>query len=281
MFPSTLTTRLEEPAVGGNSKKLIVIKLGGSIIDAKDSAVQDVVRLSKEGYRIVLVHGGAKMVTQWMAEQGIKAEFHQGERITDLKSLSVVTAVLAGLANKETTAALIDSGVKAAGISGVDGKLVEGRQRDPQLGFLGDVVRVNPQVIESLLDGGFVPVVSPLSLNAEGRKLGDPLIININGDTVAGEIAAAMRAEKLIFLTDVDGIKDKAGAIINEISIKGLQDLLVSGVAYGGMIPKLKACAKAAGSGVACRIVDGRRTGSAYDAVVDETNGTTIKPILE
>ncbi len=132
----------------GQTKKLIVIKLGGSIINSKESAVHDIVRLSQNGYRIILVHGGAKMVTQWMTEQGIKAEFYQGERITDEKALTVVTAVLAGFANKETVASLIGAGIKAAGISGVDGNLIEGKVRDPKLGYLGDVVKVNPQILE-------------------------------------------------------------------------------------------------------------------------------------
>jgi acetylglutamate kinase len=265
----------------GQTKKLIVIKLGGSIIDSKETVVQDVVRLLKDSYRVVLVHGGAKMVTQWLSDQGIKAEFHQGERITDLKSLSVVTAVLAGLANKETTAALIAAGVKAAGISGVDGGLIEGTQRDPALGYIGNVVRVNPQLLESLLDGGFVPVVAPVSLNSAGRKAEDPLLININGDTIAGEIAASMRAEKLVFLTDVDGISDKSGNVLRELNIQSAGEMLASGAAYGGMIPKLKACVRAVVNGVECRIVDGRRPGSTYDAAIGGTNGTTVRPVLE
>ncbi|MCL2678687.1 MAG: acetylglutamate kinase [Dehalococcoidia bacterium] len=261
------------------TQKLIVIKLGGSIIDSKDSAVRDVLRLSRAGYRLVLVHGGAKMVTQWMADLGLRAEFYQGERITDSRALSVVTAVLAGLANKETTAALIASGVKAVGISGADGGLIEGKIRDPKLGWLGDVVKVNPGVIESLLDGGFVPVISPVSLNSGIQKSDDPLLLNINGDTVAGEIAAAMKAEKLIFLTDVEGIRDSSEKLLGNVSMQSLAGLLDSGVAYGGMIPKLKACARAAESGVVCRIVDGRNPAAAYTAVETESGGTTISPV--
>jgi acetylglutamate kinase len=121
----------------------------------------------------------------------------------------------------------------------VDGSLIQGKVRDERTGYLGDVVKVNPQVIESLLDGGFIPVVSPVSLNSFGRKADDPLLLNINGDTVAGEIAAAMRAEQLVFLTDVDGIKDAAGNIMRDIKCEQIEALLSSGVAYGGMIPKL------------------------------------------
>jgi len=257
-------------------KNLVVIKLGGSIIDSKDSAVADILRLSQIGYRVVLVHGGAKLVTRWMADQGVTAEFYQGESITDAKSLSVVTAVLAGLANKETTAALIDAGAKAAGVSGVDGSLIAGRVRDPKLGYLGDVVKVNPQVLEALLDAGFIPVVAPVSLNTEGRKQGDPLLLNINGDTVAGEIAAAMKVEKLVFLTDVDGIRDASGNILTDITTEQVEELLSSGVASGGMIPKLKACLIAAGAGTTCRIVDGRIPHAIIDAIGGSRSGSTI-----
>jgi acetylglutamate kinase len=235
-----------------------------------------VAKLQKAGQRIVLVHGGASLVTKWMADLGLKSEFYQGERITDAGSLSVVTAVLAGLANKETTAALIDAGARAAGISGVDGGLVQGRVRDAKLGYLGDVAKVNPQVLETLLDAGYIPVVSPVSLNAYDRQPEASLLLNINGDTVAGEIAAAIGAEKLIFLTDVDGVKDSAGRLLSAISIEEAAGLLESGVAYGGMIPKLKACLKAAEAGTTCRIVDGRKPHAVLDAIAGNRDGSTI-----
>jgi acetylglutamate kinase len=258
------------------ANKTIVIKLGGSVISSKDSTVRDVAELQKAGQRVVLIHGGASMVTQWMVDQGVTARFYQGERITDTKSLSVVTAVLAGLANKETTAALIEAGARAAGISGVDGGLIQGRVRDAKLGYLGDVVRVNRDLLETLLDAGFVPVVSPVSLNAYERQPDASLLLNINGDTVAGEIAAAIGAEKLIFLTDVDGIKDSAGRLLSAISIEEAAGLLESGVAYGGMIPKLRACLKAAEAGTTCRIVDGRKPHAVIDAIAGNKDGSTI-----
>ena len=258
------------------SQKLVIIKLGGSIIDSKDSAVQDVVHLYNTGYRVVLVHGGARLVTKWMADQGITAEFYKGERITDARSLSVVTAVLAGLANKEMTAALIDAGARAAGISGVDGGLIQGRVRDTKLGYLGDVVQVNPEVLQALLSAGFIPVVAPVSLNAGGRQPQDPLLLNINGDTVAGEIAAAMGAEQLVFLTDVDGIHDAAGNVMRHIGLQEVEALLESGVAYGGMIPKLKACLRAARAGTTCCIVDGRKPHAVIDAITGTPDGSTV-----
>ncbi len=259
------------------SARVIVIKLGGSvIIHSKDSTVQDLIELQRSGRRIVLVHGGAIMVTSWLADQGVTAQFYMGERITDAKSLSVVAAVLAGLANKETTAAIIEAGGKAAGISGVDGGMIQGRVRDPKLGYLGDVVHVNPELLETLLKDGFIPVVSPVSMNAFGRQPQDPLLLNINGDTVAGEIAIALGAEQLVFLTDVDGIRDSIGNVLSSIEPDEIAGLLESGVAYGGMIPKLKACLRAAKSGTTCRIVDGRKPHAIIDAIKESRNGSTI-----
>lgn len=258
------------------SKKVIVIKLGGSVIHSKDSTVQDLIELQRVRRRIVLVHGGASMVTSWLADQGVTAQFYLGERITDAKSLSVVTAVLAGLANKETTAAIIEAGGKAVGVSGVDGGLIQGRVRDQKLGYLGDVVRVNPGVLETLLEAGFLPVVAPVSLNTFERQPQDPLLLNINGDIVAGEIAAAIGAEKLVFLTDVDGIRDSTGNVLSSIEPDEIAGLLESGVAYGGMIPKLKACLRAAKSGTTCRIVDGRKPHAIINAITESRNGSTI-----
>jgi acetylglutamate kinase len=255
---------------------VIVIKLGGSVISSKDSAVQSAVGLQKSGRRVVLVHGGASLVTKWLAAQGVASEFQQGERITDAKSLDVVIAVLAGLANKETTAAIIDAGGKAAGISGIDGKLIQGRVRDPKLGFLGDIVKVDPAILETLLNDGFIPVVSPVSMNAFDRGPQDPLLLNINGDAVAGEIATALHADQLVFLTDVDGVRDRGGKVIRNLSPAETESLLADGTAYGGMIPKLKACLRAARAGTTCRIADGRMPGAADRAISGNFTGSTI-----
>jgi acetylglutamate kinase len=255
---------------------VIVIKLGGAVISSKDSAVQSAVALQKSGRRIVLVHGGASLVNKWLAAQGVVSEFRQGERVTDAKSLEVVTAVLAGLANKETTAAIINAGGKAAGISGVDGGLIQGRVRDAQSGYLGDVVKVDISILETLLRDGLMPVVSPVSLNAFGKQPGDPLLLNVNGDSAAGEIAAALHAEQLVFLTDVDGVRDGGGKVIPILNPAEIESLLAGGIAYGGMIPKLKACLRAARAGVTCRITDGRLPGAADRAVTGNFTGSTV-----
>lgn len=257
-------------------QKLVIIKLGGSVIDSKDSAVQDVLKLSQlSGWRVVVVHGGGKLVTQWIADKGIKSEFHQGERITDRCSLDVVTAVLCGLANKETTAAFRAAGVNAVGLSGIDGGLIQGEIRDEHLGYVGDIVRINPSVLETLLQAGFIPIVSPVSFNLN-QTSSDTLLLNVNGDTVAGEIAAAMQADLLVFLTDVDGLKDAAGNTIRYLDANQTNSILSSNVAYGGMIPKLHACVHAVNAGVVCRIVDGRSTRPILSAIENDCNGSTI-----
>ncbi len=262
-----------------NNNEIIVIKLGGSVISSKDSAVQSIVGLQKSGRRIVVVHGGASLVNKWLAAQGISSEFRQGERVTDAKSLEVVTAVLAGLANKETTAAIIDAGGKAAGISGADGGMIQAKVRDAKLGYLGDVVRVDTGILETLLKDGFIPVVSPISFNAVGRTPQDPLLLNINGDAVAGAIAAELRAQQLVFLTDVDGVRDSEGKVILQLGLDEIESLLASGTAYGGMIPKLRACLKAARAGTTCRIADGRVPGATDGAISGSFTGSTVKAV--
>ncbi|MCL2140081.1 MAG: acetylglutamate kinase [Dehalococcoidia bacterium] len=257
-------------------RKLIVIKLGGSIIDRKDSAILGILELIQQGWSVVIVHGGGKLVTQWMNNQGIDTQFYQGERITDKQSLEVVIAVLAGLANKETTAAFCAAGVNAVGLSGVDGALIQGSPRDNQLGYVGKIEKVNSVVLETLLQAGFVPIISPIGLNTASEKESDPLLLNINGDTVAGEIAAEMKAALLLFLTDVNGVQDASGNVINHLDVKKVDEIVLSKVAQGGMIPKLKACERAAQANVVCRIVDGRKPQAVLSAVNNRNTGSTI-----
>lgn len=256
--------------------RAIVVKLGGSVFDSKDATIQDVVDLQKAGQLLIVVHGGASLVTQWLKEQGVPSRFHEGERITDEKSLDVVAAVLAGLANKETVAAIITAGGRAVGISGVDGGLIQGRIRDKSLGYIGEVACVDPAPLQALLDAGLMPVVSPVSLHAVARPGGTPLLLNINGDTVAGAVAAAIHAARLIFLTDVGGIQDASGARRATLSPKEALALLNTGVAKGGMIPKLRACLMAVRAGVTCSIVDGRKPHALAKVISGGTGGTVI-----
>jgi acetylglutamate kinase len=258
-----------------------VIKLGGSIFDARDTTIEDVVQLQKEGKPLILVHGGANLVTEWLTRQGAATRFFQGERVTDKTALEMVTAVLGGLVNKEIVAAIIARGGRAVGISGVDGAVIQARIRDEDSGLVGAVVGVDPNLLLVLLEAGFIPVVAPVSHHSFDRPSGAPLLLNINGDTVAGEIAAALSAQKLVFLTDVDGIHDESGKLLPVLSPAEAEALLHSGVASGGMVPKIKACLRAVGKSPAACIIDGRTQHALLRALEAGGGGTVIKHLAE
>lgn len=260
---------------------IVVVKLGGSIFDARDTTIEDVVQLQKEGKPLILVHGGANLVTEWLARQGAATRFFQGERVTDKTALEMVTAVLGGLVNKEIVAAIIARGGRAVGISGVDGAVIQARIRDEDSGLVGAVVGVDPNLLFVLLEAGYLPVVAPVSHHSFDRPSGAPLLLNINGDTVAGEIAAALSARKLVFLTDVDGIHDESGKLLPVLSPAEAEALLHSGVASGGMIPKIKACLRAVGKSPAACIIDGRTQHALLRALEAGGGGTVIKHLAE
>jgi len=257
---------------------IILVKLGGSIFDKKDTTIGDIIQIQKQGKPLVLVHGGAKMVTKWLSRQNANTNFTQGERVTDLASLEMVTAVLGGLVNKEIVAAINTGGGRAAGICGIDGSLIQGKIRNKEIGYVGSVVKVDISLIMTLIEAGFIPVIAPVSLHSFERPADAPLMLNINGDTVAGEIAAATGAEKLILLTDVDGIHDENGNLLPQLTSAEAQALLDSGVASGGMIPKLKACFRAVDNhATTCVIIDGRKKHALLDEIATGKNGTRIR----
>jgi acetylglutamate kinase len=238
-------------------KDITVIKIGGSTFGSGDTTIEDIAALQKKKKPLVVIHGGGNTVTDWLKRQEIETKFVRGERVTDLRSLAVVTAVLAGLVNKEITAAINLHGGKAAGISGVDGSLIESRMKDKELQYVGSAEKVNQAILETLLKAGFIPVVSPISLYSLGRAGEEPGVINVNGDPIAGEIAIALKAKKLVYLTDVDGIKDKSGKYLPQINKAEAENLIAAGVIAGGMIPKVNACLKAAKAGALARIING------------------------
>ena len=164
----------------------------------------------------------------------------------------------------------------AVGISGVDGGLIQGRVKDKKLGYIGEVVKVNPAPLETLLKSGYIPVVAPVSLNA-GKPAKAPRVLNINADAVAGEIAAAISAERLIFLTDVVGVCDRSGNLLPRLSPDEAEALLASGVASGGMIPKIKACLRALSGTPLTRIIDGRQPHALLNEIEGKGGGTTIQ----
>ena len=265
----------------------VVVKIGGSTLGSLDTSLKDLVTLQQEGTAVVVVHGGGTVISEWMQRQGIPPRFVRGLRVTDADSLQIVVAVLTGLINKELVSGLHSLGGKAIGISGIDGGLLEARIADPELGYVGEIQQVNRAALQVILDGGYIPMVAPLAIHCHdgSEHSGGPL--NINGDTVAGELAYALGARRLIFLTDVEGIMDGNGRVIQRLDRRTANLLSNSGVIQGGMIPKLEACLRALEPQVAAEIlenleppvahvVDGRRPQALLDCVRGESIGTTI-----
>jgi len=257
--------------------KPIVIKIGGATFGKHDPILEDVVSLQKKGQSLVIIHGGGNMITEWLKKQGVETRFVRGERVTDKPSLEVVAAVLGGLANKQIVATINNLGGRAVGISGVDGAMVQSRIANEELGYVGITVKVDTTVIEALLKAGFIPVISPISYYAVDRPPNAPLMLNINGDPLAGEIAAAINAEKLIFLTDVTGVLDKDGKLLSIVTTDQVKNLIDSAIVSGGMIPKLNACLKAANNNTVTCIVDGRQPHALINAIEKDIAGTVIR----
>lgn len=235
--------------------KPIVIKLGGSILGNHDTTLGDLVELQKQGKSLVVVHGGAQVASEWLARLGISTSFINGLRVTDAESLKVVTGVLSGLVNKELVVAIQSLGGKAIGLSGADGNLLWATIKNPELGYVGEIAKVDPTPLRTLLEKGYMPVVAPISLGSVGNRI---MLLNVNGDAAAGEIAAALAANMLIFLTDVDGIHDDSGKTLSRLSVAEAERMLTSSTVSGGMIPKIEACLKALTTVPMARIIDGR-----------------------
>jgi len=259
--------------------RVIVIKIGGATLGSHDTTIENLVELQRRGKPMVVVHGGGKVITEWLTKQGISSRFVQGERVTDRATLEVVTSVLAGLVNKDIVATINSLGGRAVGISGVDGALIQGRVGDKEKGYVGAVVRVDTTILKAVLESGFVPVVAPVGLHSFDRTADAPPTLNFNADVVAGEIAAALNAERLVFLTDVDGVHDQAGRLLPRLAPAEAEALLASGVASGGMIPKIKACLRALSSTPITCIIDGREPHALLREIEGAGSGTTIQAV--
>jgi len=261
-------------------KEIIVVKIGGSTLGNHDTTLEDLVELQKQGKSLVVVHGGARVTSEWLARLGIPTRFVNGLRVTDAETLKVVAAALGGLVNKELIVAIQALGGKAVGLSGCDGNLLWASIKSPELGYAGEVVAVDPTPLKLLLEAGYMPVVAPISFGSvEGRTM----LLNVNGDTAAGEIAAALDTEKLVFLTDVDGIHDGSGKVIPRLNLAEAKDRLSSGVASGGMVPKIEASLRALTTTQVVRIVDGRISHALLHDITGQarqtkSRGTTIVP---
>ncbi|HCB34323.1 MAG TPA: acetylglutamate kinase, partial [Acidimicrobiaceae bacterium] len=237
----------------------VVVKFGGhAMADAGLAAkfAQDAVLLAQLGVRLVVVHGGGPQIGEMMTRLGKKPEFRDGLRVTDAETLDIAQMVLTGKVNSGIVRAINTHGSLAVGVGGADARLITARERDPELGFVGDVAGVDPSLLERLLGEGLIPVVSTIGSDATGQAY------NINADTAAGAIAVALRAEKLVYLTDVAGLYgdlDDADSLVSRITAPELADVLAAGGAAGGMIPKAGACVHALANGVAsAHLLDGR-----------------------
>jgi acetylglutamate kinase len=249
-----LSTALLEalPYINYFAGKTVVIKLGGSTLGSEDTTLQDVVLLKNLNIQPVIVHGGGNAITQWLNRIGKQATFVRGLRVTDEETMEVVRMTLVGKVNTDLVSTLNCLGVRAVGISGLDGRTIEARQASSDLGLVGEVTGVNLDLINALLRAGYVVVIAPIG-SGEGEQS-----LNLNADTAAGEIAAAMKAEKLICLTDVPGVKGSDGQLISRCDRLQAEEMIQSGVISGGMIPKVRACLRALDGVRRAHIIDGR-----------------------
>ena len=253
----------------------IVVKIGGSTLGSHDTTLHDLVSLQRQGVNSVVVHGGGKIISDWMAKQGVMPRFVRGLRVTDEPSLDIVVAVLTGLINKTLVASMVELGARSIGISGADDGMLRANIRDPELGLVGDIVDVNTDPINAVLESGCIPIIAPVGVKMSQN--GEPLkLLNINADTAAGEIAAALGASRLVFLTDVQGVLDNSRRLIPRLTERQARGLISSNVAAGGMIPKLEACLTALQSGSVSHIIDGREPSALMDVVGGENLGTKI-----
>src|SRR6266581_4382365 len=232
--------------------KTLVIKLGGSTLEHQRGILQDIIWLRALGANTVLVHGGGPYINEWLNKLNLPTHFENGLRVTDARTLEVVRLVLLGQVNQGLVLMAAQLGGKAVGLSGTDGAMVCARMADERLGFVGEVESIDPTLVHTLLDQGYIPIVAPLGQGPEG------VCLNINADLVAAHLASALQAEKLIFLSNVQGICHTDGSLISELTAAEAQQLIEEGVISGGMIPKVSACLGALHVVPRIHIVDGR-----------------------
>jgi acetylglutamate kinase len=233
--------------------QIVVVKVGGNAIDQRrQETLLDLVLLRYVGMQPVLVHGGGPEITAMSERLGLSAQFRDGLRVTDAATMDVVKMVLTGKVNPDLVATIHRLGGQAVGISGEDGASIIAEQLHPDLGFVGKVVQVNPEPIVAMLDRSYIPVIASVGLGYDGHAY------NINADTVAAEVAVALRAAKLILMTDVPGVLDGEERVLSELTRTAAGRLIDGGQVSGGMIPKLQACLRALDGVPSAHIIDGR-----------------------
>ena len=256
---------------------IIVIKLGGHAMgsdEAMQTFARDVVLMRQVGINPVIINGGGPMINQMLEKLNIKSKFVDGKRVTDEATMEIVEMVLSGNVNKRIVQAINDQGGSAVGLSGKDANLILCEQADSQLGLVGNPTKIDPMVLQTLFSNDMIPVIAPLGAGQNGETY------NINGDTVAGAIAAALTADRLLLLTDVEGVKNSEGDVIAELSTDQIKELIESGTIAGGMIPKTQTALSAIEGGVlAVVILDGRAPNACLlELFTKKGAGTIIRP---
>ena len=266
------------PYIKKHTGKIVVIKYGGNAMineQLKQQVMEDIVLLWLIGVKVVLVHGGGPEINELMNKLGKKAEFVDGLRVTDKETVDIVQMVLAGKVNKTLVNLLEMKGGKAMGISGMDGRLIESEIKDERLGYVGKITKVHITPVLDMLEKGYIPVISTIGCDKQGNAY------NINGDTAAAFVAGALGAQRLIMMTDIDGIlrdKDDPSTIIPHLTIEEIERLKGEGIISGGMIPKVDCCIEAIHKGVKnVVIMDGRVPHSILmELLTDEGAGTMV-----
>ncbi|WP_128255231.1 acetylglutamate kinase [Falsirhodobacter deserti] len=256
---------------------VVVVKFGGNAMGDQDAMAEfarDIVLMRQVGLNPVVVHGGGPMINDMLTRLGIKSEFVRGKRVTDKATVEVVEMVLSGLVNKRIVQAINDQGGRAVGISGKDDDLMVAVADDPELGFVGRPVEMNVQVLRDLYKAGIIPVVAPVATGMEDNET-----FNVNGDTAAGAIAGALKADRLLLLTDVSGVKNKAGEVVTQLTPDEVRAMIADGTIAGGMIPKTETALQAVEEGVrAVVILDGRvSNASLLELFTDHGAGSMIR----
>jgi len=267
------------PYIRRFSGKTFVVKYGGNAMKGDEmiqSFARDIVLMKRVGMNPVVVHGGGPQIGAHLEKLGKKSEFVEGMRVTDSETMDVVEMMLGGLVNKAIVSAINQQGGQAVGLTGKDGGLIRARRlsiKGQDIGQVGEVDAIDPRVVSHLEAGGFIPVIAPVGVGSEGEAY------NINADLVAGKLASVLKAEKLMLLTNVQGVKDKAGNVLTGLNVPQVQALIADGTIYGGMLPKIQCALDAVNSGVKTAvIINGELEHSVLlELFTNEGIGTLIK----
>jgi len=257
--------------------RIVVVKLGGSTLGKHDTTIQDIVKLQSDGFSPLVVHGGGKIISDWMNRMGSRPKFIKGLRVTDQDSLNIVVSVLSGLVNKTLVSEVNSRGGKAFGLSGVDGSILRAKITNPELGFVGEIDQINPKPLQILIQNNIIPIISPVSIQIDQKGCITDQMLNVNADTVAGHIAKTIGAGKLVFMTDVEGVLDPYRRLIPRLTVDQALGLIKSKVVEGGMIPKIEACINSLSEVRSASIVDGRVSHSLIDYLSGNKIGTKLE----